>query len=129
MLGGNLFMEAGVTPVTTLLARLDDCPLKLGNSCFRWKANRLVKIAPNTAPPSELPMLLKKVTDPVATPSSERGTAFWTAKVITCKNDPTPSPKVIIQMDSCNWLVFNVKWLKSHTPIVASKVPKIGKIL
>ena len=55
-------------------------------------ASREAKIAPNSATPSEPPMLRKNVAVEVATPMSRGGASFWTTSTITCITRPMPTP-------------------------------------
>jgi hypothetical protein len=51
------------------------------------------RIDRNTATPSVPPICRKKVAEAVATPMSRAGTAFCTAMMSVCRQNPNPKPK------------------------------------
>ena len=53
-------------------------------------------IDPITATPTAPPMVRKKLVTDVAEPSTERGTALWTAMSIGTKTKPMPTPAIIM---------------------------------
>ena len=53
-------------------------------------------MAPKRAAPKDPPICRKNATELVATPMSERSTAFCTTTTTTCRDRPSPAPKTYI---------------------------------
>ena len=68
---------------------------------MRFALNRV----PNTATPTQLPMVRKNVAPLVPTPRSRYSTAFCTASTSTCMTMPSPAPSTNMDRPDCTDVV------------------------
>ena len=89
-------------------------------------ARRAVITVPNTATPSALPSVRKKLTADVAAPMSAAGAVFWTAIVMIGIEEPIPMPMMPMPREMNRRVVVTSIVDSSTRPTSAIPMPMIG---
>ena len=99
----------------------------LGRRCASSTCTRFAKIVPNSATPIEPPICRNIVEPLVATPITDRSTAFCTARTSTCMTMPSPRPSTTAKPAVTHTLVPTSSRESRAMPTATSAVPTIGK--